>query len=405
MSDTVHRIVTERMIAALERGTVPWRKPWQAAAGWPRSMSTGQPYRGVNVFLLGMTAAEQGYSSPFWGTYRQIGDLGGQVRKSEHSTLVVFWKRADVEHRDPQTSEVTLKQLPVLRYYRVFNATQADHLPERFHSAPGEHSEISGPEAVLDCYLARGPKLVHVAGDRADYHPGTDTIRLPLRSQFRSAERYYATAFHEAGHSTGHPLRLGRPGIAAFDHFGSDKYAREELVAQMSSSLLCAQTGIEDPEIFANSASYIAGWLSALNHNTRLVVTAAAQAQRGCDVINQAEHEPAKDSDRHPEAAPAGKEHVPAEAMAVTADPPQASHRPGGRTAATYYHAELAGQPRVATVPEPRPSATATGTAPGSGDSRSMHHSPKTPMRPGSPDATGPARATTPADDWQAEAG
>jgi antirestriction protein ArdC len=343
VSDTVHRIVTERMIAALERGTVPWRKPWQAAAGRPRSMGTGAPYRGVNVFLLGLTAAEQGYSSPFWGTYRQIGDLGGQVRMGERSTLVVFWKRADVEHRDPDTGEVTLKQLPILRYYRVFNAAQADHLPERFHPAPGEHSEISEPQAALDGYLADGPKLVHVARDQADYHPATDTIRLPLRSQFRTNEDYYATAFHEAGHSTGHPTRLGRPGIAAFDHFGSDKYAREELVAQMSSSLLCAQTGIDDPETFENSASYIAGWLSALHDDTRLVVTAAAQAQRACDLINQAEREPAKDSDRHPQASPTGNEHVPAQTMAVTAGPRQANHRPSERPTVTYDRCEPAG--------------------------------------------------------------
>jgi antirestriction protein ArdC len=405
MSDTVHRIITERIIAALERGTVPWRKPWQAAAGRPRSMGTGQPYRGVNVFLLGLTAAEQGYSSPFWGTYRQIGDLGGQVRKGEHSTLVVFWKRAEVEHQDMQTGAVTVRTLPVLRYYRVFNTAQADHLPERFHPAPGEHSEIGKPQAVLDGYLTRGPKLVHVAGDRADYHPATDTIRLPLRSQFRTGEGYYATAFHEAGHSTGHPTRLNRPGIAAFDHFGSDKYAREELVAQMSSSLLCAQTGIDNPETFENSASYIAGWLTALNHDTRLVITAAAQAQRACDVINQAERESVKDSDRHPQAAPTGHEHAPTETTAVTAGPLQASHRPGERTTATYHRCELAEHPRVAAVPEPLPSATAVGTAPSSADGRSLHRSPETPMRPGSADATGRARAPSRTGDWQAEVG
>ena len=97
----------------------------------------------------------------------------------------------------------------------MFNAAQADGLPDRFYPAPGEHSEIQEPQAVLDGYLARGPKLVHAAGDRADYHPATDTIRLPLRSQFRTSEGYYATAFHEAGHSTGHASRLNRPGIAA----------------------------------------------------------------------------------------------------------------------------------------------------------------------------------------------
>ncbi len=317
MSDTVHKIVTDRMIAALERGAVPWHKPWQAAAGRPRSMSTGQPYRGVNVFLLALTAAEEGYGSPFWGTYRQIGELGGQVRKGERSTLVVFWKQAQTEHRDPQTGELTARPLPVLRYYRVFNAAQADDLPDRFYPAPGEHSEITEPQAVLDRYVARGPKLVHIAADRADYHPATDTIRLPMRAQFRSPEGYYATAFHEAGHSTGHPTRLNRPGIAAFDHFRSGKYAREELVAQMTSSLLCAQTGIDTPETFGNSASYIAGWLTALNNDTRLVITAAAQAQRACAVINQAEREPAKNSERHHQAAASWDEHVPAQTTAA----------------------------------------------------------------------------------------
>jgi antirestriction protein ArdC len=381
VSDTVQRIITERMIAALQRGTVPWHKPWQATAGQPRSMSSGQPYRGVNVFLLAMSAAEEGYGSPFWGTYRQIGHLGGQVRKGEHSTLVVFWKKAQTEHRDPQTGELTAKPLPVLRYYRVFNAAQADHLPEQFYPAPGEHSEIAGPQAVLDGYLARGPKLLHVAGDRADYHPATDTIRLPQRAQFRTGAGYYATAFHEAGHSTGHPSRLNRPGIAAFDHFGSGKYAREELVAQMTSSLLCGQTGIDNPETFENSASYIASWLTALNNDTRLVITAAAQAQRACDVINQAERESARDSERDPQAALTRDEHVPAETTSGQARPHQANHGPGGRAAAADEDGDLAGLPPVPAVPEPLPLTRAAA------------------------DATEPARSTTPRSDWQAEAG
>jgi antirestriction protein ArdC len=117
------------MIAALERRTVPWHKPWRAGHVQPTSMTTGQPYRGVNVFLLGLTAAEEGYRSRYWGTYRQITQLGGQVRKGEHSTLVVFWKPVEVADRDPRTGEVTVKQVPVLRYYRVFNAAQAGHLP------------------------------------------------------------------------------------------------------------------------------------------------------------------------------------------------------------------------------------------------------------------------------------
>ena len=377
MSDTIHRIVTERMIAALQRGTVPWRKPWQATAVQPRSMSTGQPYRGVNPFLLAMTAAEEGYASPYWGTYRQIAELGGQVRKGEHSTLVVFWKKTQTEHRDSQTGELTVRQLPVLRYYRVFNAAQADHLPGQFHPPPGERIQISQPQAVLDRYLADGPQLLHVPGDHADYHPATDTIRLPLRAQFRTAEGYYATAFHEAGHSTGHPARLNRPGITAFDHFGSGKYAREELVAQMTSSLLCAQTGIENPEIFENSASYINNWLTALNNDHRLVITAAAHAQRACDVINQAERQSAMDSERQLETAATGDQHAPAEITASAGS----HHGPGGRAAAASEHGDLADLPSVPVVPESLSRTRAAASA------------------------TEPARATTRISDWQAEAG
>ena len=342
MSDTIHKIVTDRMIAALQRGTIPWHKPWQAAAGQPRSMSTGQPYRGINPFLLGLTAAEHGYTSPYWGTYRQITGLGGRVRQGERSTLVVFWKQAQAEQPHPQTGELTVKTVPVLRYYRVFNANQADHLPERFHPAPGDHSQISQPQAVLDGYLGRGPKLVHVAGDRADYHPATDTIRLPLRSQFCTSEGYYATAFHEAGHSTGHPARLDRPGIAAFDHFGSGKYAREELVAQMASSLLCAQPGIDTPDTFENSAGYIANWLTALGNDHKLVMTAAGHAQRACDLINQAEREPIPERELSPPAASTNDEPVPAKATAPLAGPHEANRGPGAHTAADYDRSALA---------------------------------------------------------------
>jgi antirestriction protein ArdC len=301
MSDTIHRMVTDRMIAALERGTVPWHKPWNAADGRPTSMTTGQPYRGVNVFLLGLTAAEEGYRSRYWGTYRQIAQLGGQVRRGEHATLVVLWKPVEVADRDPHTSDVTVKQVPVLRYYRVFNAAQADHLPQRFYPTLEQDTQIRQPQAMLDGYLAYGPVLRHRAGDRAAYQPASDTIRLPLRSQFTSPEHYYATTFHEVAHSTGHPSRLNRPGITAFDHFGSDRYAREELVAEMTSSILCAETGIDSPELFDNSAGYIAGWLSALNDDRTLVVAAAAQAQRACDLINQAEHQAIRDATHHRE--------------------------------------------------------------------------------------------------------
>jgi antirestriction protein ArdC len=342
-------------------------------------MSSGQPYRGVNVFLLGLTAAEEGYASPYWGTYRQISDLGGHVRKGERSTLVIFWKQAEHTEPDPHTGEPATRRLPVLRYYRVFNAAQAGQLPERFCPAPGQNTEIAVPQAVLDRYLADGPKLLHVPGDRAAYNPAADTIQLPLRTQFRAPEHYYATAFHEAGHSTGHSQRLNRPGIADFDHFGSGKYAREELIAQMTSSMLCAQTGIDTPEVFDESASYIAGWLHALNDDNRLVITAATHAQRASDLIAEPERQATRDSGHHPRAAPSGGQNVSAATTVPAAGSRQANDEPSGRVVAAAEPDDLADLPPAPAEP----------------------HSPAYKRATAAETQRSPTRAC----DWQAEAG
>jgi Zincin-like metallopeptidase len=201
-----------------------------------------------------------------------------------------------------------------------------------------------------------------------------------LRAKFRSPEHYYATAFHEAGHSTGHPDRLNRPGIADFDHFGSGKYAREELVARDDLIDAARQTGIDSLEVFGNSVSYIAGWLHVLGNDERLVITATAHAQRACDVIGQPERQAARDSDRYPEAAPARGGHMPIETTAASSDQRQANHGPGERVTNTGDRCEPTTQPPVAAVPGTRLSTAparaaekvAARTAPASSKDRSL---------------------------------
>jgi antirestriction protein ArdC len=282
--------VTGRIIAALEAGTVPWRDPWEATAGRPTSMSTRRPYQGVNAILLGLAAGERGYRSRWWGTYRQIGELGGQVRRRERSVQVVFWKQLDRgdpgEHADGEAGEV--RRMPLLRAFRVFNAEQADHLPDRFRAAEAAGPELAGqPADVLAGYLAAGgPRLVHAAGAGPHYDTGRDQIVLPAPGQFPTREAYYATAFHEAAHSTGAPTRLNRPGVAEFDHFGSGRYAREELIAEIGGAMLCTATGtVTEASLRDDSAAYIAGWLKALGDDRRLVVIAASQAERAADRV------------------------------------------------------------------------------------------------------------------------
>jgi antirestriction protein ArdC len=173
----------------------------------------------------------------------------------------------------------------MLRYYKVFNADQADGLPERFYPQDGDApAEVASAEVVMKDYLSRegGPGLTW-GGSRAFYLPGTDTITLPARESFKDESYLYGTVFHEMTHSTGHESRLNRPGVAEFDHFGSARYGKEELCAEMGAAFLAAMTGTD--QHFDNSAAYLASWLRTIKGDPKLVVQAAAQAQHAVDHI------------------------------------------------------------------------------------------------------------------------
>lgn len=290
----VYAMVTDKIIEALEAGTVPWSQPWDSRIGLPLSMSTGKAYRGVNVWLLAITGRVRGYTSPYWATYDKITALGGQVRKGEKSTLVTFW---NIKDRDVVTDGVVEnKRFAMLRYYIVFNADQADGLPEKYMKAPEghEHDPINEAQAVVDGYVNlqgpiirvgnKGPTLTHSAGEGAYYAPFLDEIVLPPLAAFPLVEGYYSTAFHEMTHSTGHKSRLAREGITAGHAFADESYSKEELIAEMGAAMLCGATGI-DQAVRDRSASYIQNWVTTLRGDSKLVIQAAGQAQKAADLI------------------------------------------------------------------------------------------------------------------------
>jgi len=119
---------------------------------------------------------------------------------------------------------------------------------------------------------------------RAYYRPSNDTVGMPAKNAFNSAESYYATLFHELTHSTGHTSRVGRDGIEKLERFGSESYSREELVAELGSAMLCGVCGIA-PAVLENSASYLKAWIDVLKSDSRLIVTAASAAQKAADYI------------------------------------------------------------------------------------------------------------------------
>lgn len=288
-----HESITARVIEALERGVPVWTKPWNVASGRPRSMSTSRQYTGINVWLLSLTALERGYESPWWSTVHQINKLGGHVRKGENqangrgATTIMLWKSYVPRHAEPDPETGAVEERRVARLFQVFNAEQCEELPERYTEAMQAGPEaLSEPQELLDAYLAHGgPALRHCPGDSACYDAGADQITLPPREQFKTAELYYSAAYHETGHSTGHSSRLDRPGIATFDHFGSERYAKEELCAQMTSAMCCAEAGIDTDGLIEWSAAYVADWLTALRNDHRLVVSAASEAEKAAELI------------------------------------------------------------------------------------------------------------------------
>lgn len=279
----VYQLVTDRMIELLENGVVPWRKPWVGGAA-PVHLVSKKPYRGANVWLLGAA----GYSSPYWVSYKQAADLGGHVRKGEKSSLAVFWKLLDIkpgEAGENGGDGAKTKKVPVLRYYRVFNLEQCDGIQAPVLEAEANPTPDFEPIAQAE-QLVQGmpdkPAITHNEA-RAYYARNEDRVNMPKREAFVGEAEYYATLFHELVHSTGHDSRLARLQNSV-SGFGSTSYAKEELVAEMGASYLCALAGIENATI-ENAAAYIQNWLSVLKNDRKLVVNAAAAAQKAVDFI------------------------------------------------------------------------------------------------------------------------
>jgi len=270
--------ITERITVLLERGTVPWHKPWNAATSTPRNLVTKKPYRGINVFLL----VSMGYESPFWLTFRQAVRLGGSVKQGEKSCPVVFWKRTPFE--DEETGEK--REVPLLRFYHVFNVSQCEGLGSDASPAitEVERNDCAGKKpAEIVAAMPQRPAIRH-GMTQASYSPCEDIVGMPALERFDSADHYYAALFHELVHSTGHETRLNRATLNENTGYGSDPYCKEELVAEMGAAFLCAEAEITERTI-DNSAAYVKSWLERLRADKKLIVQAAAQAQKAADFI------------------------------------------------------------------------------------------------------------------------
>ena len=280
--------ITDRVIAALEAGTLPWRRPWDqdtAGAGplSPRNAITGRRYRGANVLILGMSGFGFGGADPRWLTYRQAEGKGWQVRRGERGTTVFFFRKLTL--RDGEAAgdldsegEGGTRTVPLLKAFTVFHASQVDGIPA-FSAPTLEEAPWRTPEAV-DTIIGNSGAVFREGGDRAFYCPSTDHVQMPPRAAFASAESFAATAMHEMAHWSGAPSRLARD---LTGRFGSQAYAQEELRAELASAFVGAELGL--PCDIPNHASYVASWLRTLRQDKREIFRAAAEAQRIADYL------------------------------------------------------------------------------------------------------------------------
>lgn len=279
MSKSVYEMVTDRIIEQLENNIIPWEKPWTGIRSGAFNRISKKPYSLLNQMLL----QHEGE----YATFKQWQDLGGHVRKGEHSEIVVFWKiQAIEEEKEDGTKEV--KQIPLLRYYNLFHISQIDGVEPLPKEELNDIEPIEKAEKVLHDYWTRENITVeHKAGDRAYYSPTFDLIHLPLFEQFKDANEYYSTAYHESIHSTMKESRCNREEDrkGKLVAFGSEEYSKEELIAEIGSANLMNIMGIETNKSFRNSSAYIKNWLSVLQNDVKFIVSASSKAEKAVNYI------------------------------------------------------------------------------------------------------------------------
>jgi antirestriction protein ArdC len=273
--------ITAAIVERLEAGTRPWVQPWTGASVSRPLRACGTPYQGINVLWLWMAAEAAGHGSPFWMTYRQAHLLGAQVRKGERGTVAIFYRACrprDSIEDDEAEGERTRR---VLKSFTLFNACQIDGLPGRFFPEPRPLPPPTERDHDLDRFFAAIPARIRHWGAEAFYAPVLDQVTMPEPGLFRDVDHYRATLAHELSHWTGHESRLARQ---MGGRFGSEAYAMEELVAELSSAMLGAELGLPVDHL-DHHASYLASWLKVLKADSRAILTVAAKAEEASSLL------------------------------------------------------------------------------------------------------------------------
>lgn len=275
----IYQTVTDRILAQLKSGTVPWRKTW--SIGMPRSLTTGKEYRGINILILGTTR----HTSKYWVTYREAIRHGGYVRKGERATPVIYWKWRTPEEMQKQRAKTGREDVaPCVPFVSaVFNLDQVEGVSRPEDDAPGDLEKGLATAGAVYEPMPDKPGIHHSATYNPAYSRLTDDVLMPNLNQFENEAEYHATLFHELVHSTGHAKRLNR--FKETDGEFEKRYSFEELVAEFGAAFLCGFAGIQNPGTEALQAGYIESWSEVFERDNRILLRAASAAQKAVDYI------------------------------------------------------------------------------------------------------------------------
>ena len=280
MAKNVYQMVTDRVIEQMQHGIIPWHRPWTGAADGAMNYVTRRPYSLLNQLLLGRDGE--------WLTWKQIQDCGGKLKKGAKAGMVVYYGKF-VAKEEKADGTVEEKEIPVLKYYNVFHLSDCTGIESKIENDVHTTTRpIDAAGDIINGYLSSedAPRFHNdQPSNRAYYAPSTDTVVVPMISQYEIAEEYYSTTFHELTHSTMKESRCNRRAENERAAFGSENYSREELVAELGAAMLCTVSGLDNDKAFKNSVAYLQGWLKALKNDNKMMVWAASRAEKAARYI------------------------------------------------------------------------------------------------------------------------
>lgn len=272
----VYQMVTDRIIEEMQKGVIPWEKPWTGVRAGAFNRISKRPYSLLNQVLLKHTGE--------YATFKQWSELGGKIKKGAKSEIIVFWKITEIEEENEDNEKVK-KNIAILRYYNVFHISQVEGVKPLESPFP-EVEPIEEADRIINDYVAREHiDFTECASNKAYYSPSMDCVVIPMKEQYKLINEYYSTTFHELIHSTGHKTRLDRLESGAVAAFGTEIYSKEELVAEIGSASIMNLLGIETTKTFRNSAAYIQSWIKVLKNDNKFIVSAASKAEKAVNFI------------------------------------------------------------------------------------------------------------------------